>query len=84
MFTFFVRLSKIVKLGKLSGRVDSGTNFELSSSQNMRTRLNFEQNTCTRKKNRLKHMDKIKLCVLLLPQSDFCIFTATFCLPYQI
>ena len=83
-FELFVRLSTIVQLGKPPGSVDSGTNFERSSSQNMWTRLNFERNIWTRLTFRLKHVDSIKFSVFLPPQSDFCISTAIFCLPSQI
>ena len=44
-FGFFVMLSTFVQLGKTPVHVDSGTNFEQSSSQNMWTQLKFEQNT---------------------------------------
>ena len=40
---FFFRLSKIIQLGKPPGRVDSGTNIEWSSSQNMRTGLKIKK-----------------------------------------
>ena len=48
LLTFSCELSTIVQLGKPLGCVDSGTNFEWQSSQNMLTRLKFEQNTWTR------------------------------------
>ena len=91
---FFVRLLSIVQLGKIPGCVDSGADFERSASQNMWSRLKFEQttwtqlfldkNTCTRLVFRSKHMESIKLSVFIPPQSDFCISTASFYLPSQI
>ena len=49
MFTslFFVRLLTIVQPRNPPGGVDSGSNFEHPSSQNMRTRLKSEQNMWT-------------------------------------
>ena len=44
-FWFFFRLLTIVQLGKPPVPVDSGTDFEQLSSENMRTGLKFEQNT---------------------------------------
>ena len=51
--------------------VDSGTNFEQSSSQNMRTQLKFEKNAWTQLVFRLKHTDLITLFVFLTQQSVF-------------
>ena len=62
-FGFFVRLLTIVQLGKTSGRVDSGTNFEQTSLQNMQNRLKLEQNMWTRLIFRLKHVDLIKFSI---------------------
>ena len=44
LFGVFVRLLIIVQLRKTPGRVDSGTHFERSPSQNMRTQLKFDRN----------------------------------------
>ena len=41
---FLVRLLIIVQIRKTPGRVDSGTHFERSPSQNMRTQLKFDRN----------------------------------------
>ena len=46
-FCFFVRLFTIVQIGKTTGRVDSGTNFEQLLLQNMQTQPKFGQNTWT-------------------------------------
>ena len=48
--------------------VDSGTNSEQLPLPYMRTQLKFEQNTWTRKFFKIKHVDSIKLSILLIAQ----------------
>ena len=84
LLTFSCKLSTIVQFVKTLVFVDSGTNFELSSLQNMPNWLKFEQNTWTRLifrlKSwtrlifRLKNMYSIKLSVFLPPPKATSVF----------
>ena len=84
LLTFSCRLLTIIQLGKLPGSVDSDSNLEWSSSQNMQDQLKSEQKTWNPLIFRLKHVGSIKISVFIPQKSIFCISTTTFCLPSQI
>ena len=58
--------------------------FRTIDIEKMWDQLKFKKNMWTGLIFRYKHVELIKLSIFIPQQSIFCIFTATFCLPYQI